>query len=101
MKRLSEREVEAAKHSTHLIMGDKVQSNFAFVTDKKTGEKVKATHTFEVVGHNRVTIDISSNFVQAAASLKASRDQGNKDVRLYRINNITGRKTREWVNPKY
>jgi len=90
MKKLSIREIESSHKSSHLILGEKIQMNFA-----------KAAHTFEVVGHDRVTIDMSSNFVQAAASLKTSRDGGNKSVRIYRINNVTGRKTQEYVNPAY
>lgn len=90
MKKLSLREVEHAAKSSRLILGEKVHMNFA-----------KADHTFEITGHDRVTIDITSNFIQAAASYKASRAQGNSDVRIFRTNNVTGRKTQEWINPLY
>lgn len=87
MKKLSERDFDAAHKS--FVM-----------PSSPTADYQKAPHVFEVKGHDTVTIDMSPNFIQAAASFKKARDSG-IPVKLYRISNTTGRKTEEYVNPNY
>ena len=91
MKKMSIREIEEKQqNSGHLILDGKLSVAYN-----------EAHELFEVVGHNRVTIDITPTFIQAAKSLKSARDGGNKEVKMYKLNNATGRKIPVWINPLY
>ena len=91
MKKLSAQEVEEKqKDIGHAIMDKRVDADYA-----------KANMLFEVVGHNRTTIDITPSFIQAAKALKVARDKGNTDVVMFKLNTASGRKEQVWINPEY
>lgn len=72
--------------SSHLIMSQKVQENFR-----------RFSHVFEVRSHG-VTIDTNPSFRNICKTYKEAM-QRHLPVELWKINNTTGRRTREYINP--
>lgn len=57
---------------------------------------------FELKAHGIVTLDIQPVFINIAKSYKdACKTHDKNDLRVFKINNATGRKTPEWINPEY
>lgn len=88
MKKLNAVEVERAKKA-HIVLDNKVGIDWR-----------KLPHVFELKAHGNVTIDMQATFSNIAASYKESKGR-HIPVEIFRINNTTGRKTKEYINPLF
>ena len=88
MKKLTQTEIHHTKSLAPTIQ-DKVAVDFR-----------KLPFIFEIQAHDRVVVDVQPTFINAAKVFKECRDH-HIPVKLFKINNTTGFRTQEFINPLY
>lgn len=88
MKRLNRADISKANTSA-AMMREEVKADFR-----------NFPHVYELKAHGIVTLDMSPHFGHIIKTYKVVKDSGTP-VELFKINNTTGWKTHEWINPLF